>query len=270
MGRVLNLGAMPVHHVAMDHRGAIAVLLAVIAVATPAGIARAATVDMEVAFDVGYVPKKVHGSTAVPIPGATTPDGRPAGILGDQSVNISGLALGGNAALKLPNFGPGLPRVFFFGDAMFFLGRKGEGRFNLYDTTPGAADTGLTVRRNFVLDVGLGGIWAFCREPSCLDLRIFIGATFLHQTITAEVDETSVGGRKEELSGSKMKPSAMIGALVSIPLGTALRLQLGFIFRSISSVSNAATSSQGRTYTTTIDGAVDPQLTAGLAFPFAL
>ena len=234
-----------------------------------AGSARAAAVDMEVALDVGYVPERVHGSASSPIPGATTPDGRPAGVLGDGSFGVSGAAVGGNAALMLPNFGPGLPRMFFFVDAMLFLARKGDGRFNLYDTTPGAMDTAITLKRNFAVDLALGGIFPLCREPTCLDLRIFLGATFLHQTITTAVDESTVGGKREELSGSKLKPSAFLGTLVSVPITRSLRLQLGVLFRALSTVAATTTSAGGRTYTTTIDGGVETQLTAGLALPFS-
>ena len=275
-GGALNHGASPVHHVAMDHRrsrraAASGVVFAGLLLAMlPARTAHAGDLDMEIAFDVGWVPEKVHSSTAVPIPGATTPDGRPAGILGDNSMGVSGASVGGNAAIMFPNFGPGLPRMFFWGDAAVFLGRKGDTRFDLYDTTPGAADTGVTLKRNFAVDLALGGLFPLCREPSCLDLRIFFGATFLHQTITTSVDETSVGGKKEDLSGNKMKPSAFLAALVSIPFSAHLRLQLGAMFRSLSSVTTNETSGTGRTYATTIDGGVETQLTAGLAIPFAL
>src|SRR5205814_2027005 len=129
-----------------------------------------------------------------------------------------------------------------------------ETRFNLYDTTSTTGDTGVTLRRNFVVDLGVGGLFPFCSQPSCLDLRLFLGAVFSHQKLTTAIDETSVGGGKQELGENKLKPSVLFGTLLSLPIASSVRLQLGFLFRSLPSVNSVATSASGRTYTTTIDG----------------
>jgi hypothetical protein len=233
--------------------------------------------SMEVGVDLGFIPGAQHGSiTSVTPTAGGTGTGGPGGVggvpptVGDSDVPLTGGAIGAQATLLYPMFGPGLPRMMIGAAVNYEVGRKKDVHLGAASSSPGVLDGGITLSRNWTVDLVLGGVFPLCNEPTCLDLRVFIGATFLQQSITAFVDEAGEGGSRVENSGSSWRPNALFGTLVTLPFGKSVRLRLGAIFRSPTSWNTTFTSSLGRTSSVTIDGAVETQLTAGIAVPFNL
>ncbi len=215
--------------------------------------------------DVGFIPTGEHTAVSQPSSAPTTfpPTPTPGG---DGRVPNAGFALGVSGRFLFPEFGPGLPRLIALAGVTGFFLRSGDATYA--DLHAGAGnDTGMSLKRNLAVDLAIGGHFPFCRTPKCLELEVFLGATFVHQTLSVRSDETGDGGGVQEASHSTMRSGAMLGARLTFPLVGSVRWHLGALFRGLPGVSVQLDSPSGKSYVGSVDPSVDLQLTAGIIVP---
>lgn len=240
--------------------------LAPLALVFAASPARADDSSFALGLDVGVIPWGEHTSVSQPssTPSTTFPATPAPG--GDGQVPNAGLALGLSGRFLFPDFGPGLPRALVLAGVTGFFLRSGDASYA--DLHAGAGnDTGMSLKRNLAIDLAIGGHFPFCRTPKCLELEIFLGATFVHQTLGVRSDETGDGGSVQESKRSTMRTGAMLGTRLTFPLAGDVRWHLGVLFRGLPGVSVQLDSPSGKTYVGNVDPSVDAQFTAGILVP---
>ncbi|GAC1393683.1 MAG: hypothetical protein NVSMB47_01410 [Polyangiales bacterium] len=249
--------------------------VAVLAGALPALAAEPGRTSVQLAGALGYVSATMNASatqiaTSVPVGAAgTIPATGPTG--GSGTAGNSGFSLGGQVHVLTPYYGAGLPRALLLAGVTGFFGRSTTTAFASLHPG-GGKDTGATLKNPWSVDLAIGASFPLCRSWSCLDLRVFVGATLLGRTLTVFTDETSDGGGREERTSSKLRTGPLLGALLGAPLcGTcgpdALRVQLGALARSTPSSSIEFTTGAGRGYSIGAFTGVEVNFTAGLLLP---
>jgi len=228
--------------------------------------------SLEVGLLAGYVPNKSRFTGAGIVASSIVPGTTPAPFAtGTDSVSTGGFAFSGQVTALTPYYGAGIFRAFFLAGATVFVSRSATSTFGSFHPG-GQPDTGVTLSRAFAVDLALGGNFPLCSTPSCTDLRGFVGASVVRQTATGFTDETTDGGKREEITESAFKWGPLFGATFTIPLcgnctSESLRLQLGAIVRAIQSTSLGFVTATGRIYALGIDSAFETQLHAGLLLP---
>jgi hypothetical protein len=222
-------------------------------------------VRLEVALDVGYTYMSARGSISEPSassgvgPGSTTPSGT-------GNFTDSGFALGGRFSVVAPYYGPGVPRALLLAGITGFFGRDQSSTFAALHG--GNNDSGVELSRKYVIDIAVGVVFPLCGQWSCMDLKAFLGAGIVGQTVTGTTNE---GAGNVQSSSSTIRTGPLLGVIVSKPLCSdctehALRIELGTIARSILAGGVDFTAPSGNAYSSAVSG-LEFEFFAGLSLP---
>ena len=230
-------------------------------------------VRLEVALDVGYTYMSARGSISEPSAGSPSTGGPGTGTptpSGTGNFTDSGFALGGRFSVVAPYYGAGVPRALLLGGITGFFGRDQSSSFAALH--PGTAnDSGVELNRKYVIDIAVGVLFPLCGQYSCMDLKAFLGAGIVGQTVTATSNETTDGGGIAQSSSSTIRTGPILGVLVSKPLCSdcsekSLRLELGTIARSILAGGVDFVAPSTRAYSAAVTG-LEFEFLAGLSLP---
>jgi hypothetical protein len=224
-------------------------------------------VRLEVALDVGYTYMSARGSISEPSastgvgPGSSTPSGT-------GNFTDSGFAIGGRFSVVAPYYGPGVPRALLLAGITGFFGRDQSSTFAALHGTNN--DSGVELSRKYVVDIAVGVLFPLCGQWSCMDLKAFMGAGIVGQTVTGTTNEGGGAGNVQS-SSSTIRTGPLLGVIVSKPLCSdctehALRLELGTIARSILAGGVDFNSASGNSYSSAVAG-LEFEFFAGLSLP---